>query len=351
MTASGRHVKALVVHESAAARAELVEVLQRDGDISVVGPSATVEEAIAHTQLWHPDVIVLDLELADGGSLRAVEQIMAAIPTPILVVSTVIRDRTSPAAVQALRAGALDALPTPAQWTTADKAGLRHSVRQLDKVVVVKHPRGGLVRTAGSRARTAGRQPGRATIRPMVAVAASTGGPSAVAFLLSGLAGLPAPVLVVQHLHRDFTAGWLTWMSRASALPVELAEHGRIPAPGHVYLAPGDLHLRLGPDGRLELTPVPVSLHRPSADQLFSSMAQNADAGGIGVLLTGMGEDGARGLLDMRRQGGRTLAQDEASCAVFGMPRAAQRLGAVTDLLPLDELAPAVCRAVADIRR
>jgi two-component system chemotaxis response regulator CheB len=342
MTVNDTPLRALVVQESSTGRRKLVEALQRDGDISVVGPAATAAEAIRQTQVGRPDVIVLDLQLADGGSLHAIEQIMAGNPTPILVLSRQIDDRNSPPAVQALLAGALDALPTPASWSAASEADLRRSVRQLRKVLVIRHPRGSL-------ARTVDRPPTTGNHRPVVAVGASTGGPSALADLLSGLGGLQAPVLVVQHLHADFTAGLLTWMSRASALPVEMAEHRHIVEPGHVYLAPSRLHLRLGPDFRLELTAVPASLHRPSVNQLFHSVAESAGSDAIGVLLTGMGEDGAQGLLDIRAKGGRTMAQDEASSAVFGMPRAAQRLGAVTDLLPLNRMAQTVCRAVAEI--
>jgi two-component system chemotaxis response regulator CheB len=180
----------------------------------------------------------------------------------------------------------------------------------------------------------------------VVAMAASTGGPSALATLLAGLAGLPAPVLVVQHLHPEFTGGLLGWMSRVSALPVEMAEHGQVARPSRVYLAPGGVHLRLGASLRLELDAQPVTTHRPSADVLFASVAEHAGAAAVGVLLTGMGEDGARGLLAIHDRGGHTLGQDEESCAVFGMPRAAQRLGAVTDLRPLSQLAAAVRYAV-----
>jgi two-component system chemotaxis response regulator CheB len=145
----------------------------------------------------------------------------------------------------------------------------------------------------------------------------------------------------------------IDWMSRASALPVSMAADGELAEPGRVYLAPGDRHLRLGVGRRLELASTPVTVHRPSADQLFESVAERAGRAGVGVLLTGMGEDGARGLLAMLRQGGHTFAQDEASSAVFGMPRAAQRLGAVADgdLLPLDRLAAAVLRAVSAVGR
>lgn len=344
MTPSGPALRALLIHRSPEIRRQLIEMLESEADITVLGPADGAAEAVLRVQQEHPDVVVLDLQLGNQDSQHAIEQIMALAPTPILVLSGRGDDAHSPAAVAALRAGALDVLPTPAEWTAAGGASLRRSVRRLDKVVVIRHPRGGLNKPT-PRPVSAGRS------TPVVAVGASTGGPSALACLLGGLAGLLAPVLVVQHLHADFTGGFLAWMSRASALPVEIAQHGGLLEPGQVYLAPGDLHLRLGPDRRIELASLPVSLHRPSADQLFHSLAEHAGAGSIGVLLTGMGEDGARGLLEIHRKGGRTLAQDEASSAVFGMPRAAQRLGAVTDLLPLDRLAGAICRAVAEVGR
>jgi two-component system chemotaxis response regulator CheB len=343
MTVSSTTIRALVVQDNSPQRGQLIRVLQRDGDINVVGQPTTAAEAIQHAHLDRPDVIIIDLQLGDGGSQQAIEQIMARNPTPILVLSTRIDGRHSPSAVEALHAGALDALPTPEHWTRERETELRHRVRQLRKVVVIRHPRGGLVKTVN-------RQNSCGSSRPVVAVAASTGGPTALALLLSGLGGLIAPVLVVQHLHADFTSGLLTWMERASALPVEMAEQGRIPQPGHVYLSPGNLHLRLGPGLRLDLNPAPATIHRPSADQLFRSVAQHTGTAGVGVLLTGMGDDGAEGLLEMKRSGGRTFAQDEASCAVFGMPRAAHRLGAVRDLLPLDQLASAILRAVSEIR-
>ncbi len=336
-------IRTLLVGESRLRRAELVRALESDGDICVIGQAVTSLEAIQLVEQVKPDVVVIDLKLAEDGSQHAIEQIMARNPTPILALVTGPDGRRSPSAVEALVAGALDALPNHAQWTPEAQAELRHSVRQLRKVPVIRHPRGNLSRT-GHRAVSHGQA------QPVVAVAASTGGPSALAALLSGLGGVLAPVLVVQHLHADFTNGFLKWMSRASALPVEIAEQGHVLQPGHVYLAPGDLHLRMGPDLRIELTATPASIHRPSADQLFGSVATHAKGSGIGVLMTGMGEDGAKGLLEIHLAGGRTLAQDEASCAVFGMPRAAELLGAVTNMLPPDQLAAAVRRIVAELR-
>lgn len=344
MTSHHRSLRALVVQQRSAQRAQLIDVLECDGDITVVGPADTAAEAIDRVHLQETDVVVLDLQLTDGSSLRAIEQIMAGDPTPILVLSTGLHDRDSPAVQQALQAGALDVLPAPAQWTAAGGAALRHTLRQLRGVVVVRHPR-------GSRSVPAPRPPVQAHHRPVVAIGASTGGPSALAQVLSGLTGLRAPVLVVQHLHPDFTSGLLSWMARVSVLPVQVAQQGVIPLPGHVYLAPSGAHLLLGSDYRLVLAEQPASLHRPSADQLFRSVAEGAGGAAVGVLLTGMGEDGAAGLLDIRRAHGRTVAQDEASSAVFGMPRAAKRLGAVDELVPLQDIAGVVCAAVLEISR
>jgi two-component system chemotaxis response regulator CheB len=155
--------------------------------------------------------------------------------------------------------------------------------------------------------------------------------------------------LVVQHLHADFAQGLLDWMSRASALPVSIAEHGELARAGRVYFAASGRHLRLSPGGRLDLDPAPPSVHCPSADQLFQSVADHAGSAGVGVIMTGMGDDGARGLLAMHLEGAHTLGQDESTCAVFGMPRAARKIGAITTLLPTDQLARAVLGAVAEV--
>jgi two-component system chemotaxis response regulator CheB len=336
--------RALVVDEAGTQRTRLVEVLREEGDIAVVGQPNNAADAIEQLTQIRPDVVVLDLHLPDGQSQHAVEQIMARRPTPILILSARLDDRHSPSAVQALVAGALEALPRPRQWTPELGAELRRVVRLISSVHVIRHPRGGLVN--GLKRETAP-QP---ELQPVVAIAASTGGPSALATILSGLAGLEAPVLVVQHLHAEFVAGLVEWMSRVSALPVETARSHQITRSGTVYLAPGGTHLRLGANRRLELHESPVTMHRPSANELFKSVADSAGSSGIGVVLTGMGDDGAQGLLAIRRQGGITLAQDEASSAVFGMPKAADRVGAVTEMLPLGKLAAGIQRAVRKVQ-
>lgn len=344
-------VNVVVVDDDTEQRSQLLSALAQDAALAVRGLASSAADALTLIAQTRPDVVVLDLHLADGTSKHIIEQLMAYTPTPILIVSTHIHDRHSPAAVDALVAGAVDALPRELIWTADRAAELHRTVHQISKVPVIRHPRG----NRSDSGRTAspgrlGREPVETHCRPpIVAIAASTGGPNALATVLAGLQDLPAPVLIVQHLHPDFTAGLVEWMTRVSALPVQIATQDDVARPGRVYLAPGGAHLRLGADRRMQLHTEPATLHRPSADQLFDSVAQHETAA-VGVLLTGMGEDGARGLLAIHRNGGHTLAQNEASCAVFGMPRAAHRMGAVTDLLPLDRIASAIQRVVHEAR-
>ncbi|MBM7857257.1 chemotaxis protein CheB [Lentzea nigeriaca] len=312
--------------------ARLTLALQLEGDITVVSEATTTAEAVAGVAGVRPDVVVLTLRAEARGWYDVIERIMAFTPTPILVVANGTTGRRAPSAVRALMSGAIDVLPANGGWTASLAAELRRAVRLVCGAHVVRHPRG-LNPRGESQPRTQ---------LPIVAVGASTGGPSALATLLGGLGDLDAPVLVVQHLHPEFTSGLVEWMSRVSALPVVLAAHGDTAQPGQVYFAPGGVHLRLAADRRLELDTAPPATHQPSVDELFMSVAKQVGAGSIGVLLTGIGDDGARGLLAMRERGGQTLAQDESTSAVFGMPQAALRIGAVNRLLPISELADAV---------
>jgi two-component system chemotaxis response regulator CheB len=316
----------------------LLDVVSADGDIHVVGHTNAVAEAIELVARWRPDVLVIDLTRPDL-SQHLIEQVMANTPTVILVLSGV--DSSAP--VDALLAGALLAIPKPATWTGEEQRELRRTIRRLRGLPVIRHPRGRRVMTRRDE------DAGRSRRHRVVAMAASTGGPAALAEVLSGLDGLRAPVLVVQHLHPDFVGGLVAWMARASALPVTLVRHGDRLEPGHVYIGPGRVHLRLGSDLRAELAASPRTTHRPSADELFQSVADHAGPRGVGVLLTGMGDDGARGLLALRRRGGLTLGQDEATSAVYGMPHAAERLGAVSRVLPLADIAGAILHATAEV--
>lgn len=180
----------------------------------------------------------------------------------------------------------------------------------------------------------------------VVGIAASAGGPAALAVVLPGMTDLGAPILVVQHLHPRFVDGFVRWMRRVSALPVEMGADGVKLRPGVVYIGPHGVHLRLGAGRTLVLDADPPMLHRPSADELFRSMAAHAGTAGIGVILTGMGDDGAAGLRELRLAGGTTLAQDRATTAVNGMPAAARELGAIDQSVPLPRIAHAIHDAV-----
>ena len=336
-------MRVVVVEDSLVQRAHLVSVLEADRDIKVVGEASTVPEALESVIRDRPDVVTVDINIPGGGGHLLIEQIMARAPTAILVLSATVRNDQSASAIEALAAGALVALPKPAHWTATEEVTLRRTVRNLNRVSVIRHPRGRLRPTAPQPAATNGRS-------PVVAIAASTGGPAALATILADLTGLPAPVLVVQHLHADFVDSFATWMNRVSALPVVVAKHKEDALAGRVYIGPGDMHLRLGAGSRIELSPTPESIHRPSADQLFRSVADHAGPDGVGVILTGIGDDGARGLLAIAQRGGHTFAQDESSCAVFGMPRAAGEVGAVQQFLDPSGIARAVRRLVPERR-
>ena len=220
----GRPIRVLFVDDApqglarSAEHAQLARMLQSDGDIVSLGRVATGQAAIGLVARERPDVIILGLSTPDERGQSLIEQVMARTPTPILVLSAQIDNRRSPRAVAALVAGALDVLPLPPRWTAELESGLRRTVRQLSRVQTIRHPRGGQARPVEALSVPSGR--GRQVV---VALAASTGGPKALATVLAGLGGLAAPVLVVQHLHPDFTGGLVEWMSRVSALPVQIA--------------------------------------------------------------------------------------------------------------------------------
>ena len=339
-------VRVVVVDDSPVQRAHLVEVLEAEHDIAVAGQAGDPVEAVALVQRLRPDVVTMDLGLPGEGVLGAIEQIMAEVPTPILVLSARVTCAGSAAAVESLLAGAVEALPKPEHWDAEAEGQVRGRVRLLSRVTVVAHPRG---------RRPPAPDPYRA---PPVAIAASTGGPAALAGILPCLGGLAVPVLVVQHLHPQLVDAFVGWMQRVSALPVVVAADGDRPQPGVVYIAPAGAHLKLAPapgvplgGRRLVLDPDPPAPPRPSADELFASVATTTGGQSVGVLLTGMGEDGAAGLLALRRQGAVTIAQDEPTSVVFGMPQAAQRLGAAAEVVALGDVHGTIRGTVARLVR
>jgi len=289
-----------------------------------------------------PDVVTMDLELPGGegatpGGIVAIRALMAASVLPILVLSAHVPSRDASLAIDALAAGAVDCFPKDPRWAPAAAGALRRRVLVLSRLQMIARP----LRPG----RAAGSAPGARGHGAVVALAASTGGPSALRIVLNGMGAVGAPILVVQHIHDDFAASFASWLQDSTGLRTRLPEHGESARPDHVYVAPPGVHLRLGAHRTLALHREPELLSRPSCDELLDSVATHAGALGVGAVLTGMGDDGARGLFSLRQSGGATFAQDAASSAVDGMPKAARELGAAESVLGLDALGPALAKA------
>lgn len=324
----------VVLMSAPEARTAATPLIEADGDIQVVGHAYRPGQVPSQPR---PDVLAVDLA---GGpdAVDLIEQIMSEHPLPILALTHLEAEPTPIRPEEALAAGAAEVLPWPAAADPASTAAVRRTLRLLRGLPTVRRR----PRHTGAR---------RGSAKPVIGIAASTGGPSAVAELLGSLFELEAPILLVQHIHPTFVSAFVGWLAGVTGGPVELAENGTTPRPGVVYVGPAGLHLKLGDQGLLRLDPEPKSLHRPSADEMFLSMAATVGRAGIGIVLTGMGDDGARGLLALRRAGGRTITQDEQTSAIFGMPAAAERLGASTVSLPLSRIAATVGSTLRELRR
>lgn len=335
-----KHRRVVVCEDSRTYAAALSRALRHDGDIEIVGVFASAEETLAALSRLRPDLLTVDLELPGMSGLELVEHVMSAAPLPILVLSS---HAGADTAAAVLAAGALDAVQKQ-DLDLLDPAGsgavtLRRRVRILAGARVIKHPRAQLRVTAAGGAAGSGAGGGIARVASAIGVVASTGGPPALSTLLGGLpARFPVPVLVVQHIAHGFTEGLAQWLDQTVPLPVHLAVDGQRLGPG-VWVAPEGAHLTVAPGGRLALDRRTLAgPHRPSGDMLLTSMAEALGRTAAGVVLTGMGRDGALGLGRIARAGGFTLAQDEATSAVYGMPRAAAEAGAAA-VLPLGEIA------------
>ncbi len=335
--------RVLVVDDSAIARDALTGFLEEDGDLHVVGTAADADAAIAAVAALRPGVVTMDIQMPGGGGLTAIEQIMARTPVPIIVVSARARDDQM-LPFEAVSRGALEVAVKPA--VPADAAALRAAVRRVAGIPVIPHVRALRVARAQTQPPVA-RDPHAPRV---VGLAASAGGPVALDIVLGALpAALPACVAIVQHLPGGFIASFATYLRSRTPLEVMLVEPGA-PAevrPGRLLIAAGDHHLVASSPRLFVASPEPpLRGHRPSATMLFSSIAREHGARAIGVILTGIGDDGAVGLGELRARGALTLGQDEATSAVYGMPNAADKLGAVARVLPLPEIAGAIRRAL-----
>ncbi len=340
----------LVIEDSPTVRTLLCHLIAADPRLEVVGAVESAEEALDLLPRLKPGVISMDLKLPGMDGISATRHIMSVHPTPIVVVSASIHAGEVQISMEALRAGAVAVVEKPPgpdhPRYGAVAARLCQQLAIMASVPVIRQRLPGSTKTPGTLPALPAlpNMPASAmkTQFRVLGVATSTGGPAALATLLSGLGGdFPLPILVVQHITPGFVNGLAAWLDRGSPIRVVVAEDGVIPQAGHCYLAPDAKHLVLS-GTRLRLLPdsVPASRSCPSGDELLKSLARESRDHALGLILTGMGEDGAHGLKAMRDAGATTLAEAKTTCVVDGMPAAAVALGAVQSQLPLPMIAP-----------
>lgn len=334
-------VRVVVADDSPTARQLLVALCERDPDITVVGEASDGQQAVHLTRRLRPSLVLMDVHMPGLDGIEATKTIMRDTPTPIIMVTAGTASKDVEAGLNAIRFGALTVVPKPVgPGTAGDRQSgerLTSMVKALADVKVIRR------RTSSSSTAAAPGSPVR-----VLAVAASTGGPPALCTFLQHLPPeIPVPVVVVQHLVTGFLPGLVDWLRAEIPFHVDEAAHEQVLEPGTVYLAPDGRHLEVTPYLRARLTDTPaIAGFRPSASVLFGSIAKSVGSAGIGVVLTGMGEDGLAGAREMHAAGGKILAQSEDTCAVYGMPRAVFEAGITHHRGAVEELAAYVTESL-----
>jgi two-component system, chemotaxis family, protein-glutamate methylesterase/glutaminase len=345
-------IKVLLVEDSPVALEILLRLCKSSPEIVVVGTACNGKEALDLIPKVQPQVICTDLHMAGMDGLELTRQVMARYPRPILVISNSVQADDPQNIFQLLQAGAVDILPKPIAGTPSDYTPIADDVitkiKVLAGVKVFPRPLPKAVSSpvASAKFSTAAAAPKQTIQFPsaikIVAIGSSTGGPQALQKVLTPLpSSFPVPILCTQHISEGFLQGLVNWLGAECHLTVKIAVEGETPVAGTVYFAPDQRHLELNPRGKIKYgTSAPVEGHRPSVTRMFQSVAKFYGKQTLGILLTGMGQDGAAGMQDIAAAGGITIAQDEKTCVVFGMPKQAIALGAVRYVLPLQEIAP-----------
>jgi two-component system chemotaxis response regulator CheB len=339
------NIRVLLVEDSQIALVLLKRILKSSAEIEVVGEAHTGLEALKLIPKLEPDVICTDLHMPHMNGLELTTEVMELYPRPILVISVSVQTDDSRNIFQLLDAGAVDIFPKPTLGLLADDEVFRNEL--INKIKILsgvkvfrkkrKPPTQNLLvenlATFSSKS---------LAIPKVVVIGASTGGPQALKELLSKLPlDFPLPVICIQHIYVGFLQGLLDWLAVGCRLPIQIAQPGDIPKPGRIYFPPEQQHLELDERGRFIYSDSPpVAGHRPSVTVTFTSVAKFYGQACVGILLTGMGRDGAEGMQAIAQAGGFTIAQDEASSVVFGMPKAAVELGAAQQVLPIHAIAP-----------
>ena len=337
-------LKVLVVDDSLTARQLLTSIINRSGDMEVVGEASNGEQAYRLVSELSPDVLLMDIVMPKLDGLDATRKIMQTTPLPIVLITSGLDVNETGIAFQAMQAGALSVLQKPSAMNPAEINHVRNTVRSMSQVKVIHHYTRHYHQSSNVNLSS-----DRPAIKPeVVAIASSTGGPAALAHILSNLpATFPLPILIVQHISGDFVESLAKWLEQVCPLNVRVAKGGELPRTGDVYIAPGNAHLYVKSSGRLALDTVLGSWrYMPSCDVLLHSVAEVYPARSIGIVLTGMGDDGADGLRALYTTGALTCAQDEDTSVVYGMPYEAVQRGGAQHVLPLDEIASFLQRTV-----
>jgi len=345
---SAPKIKVLCVDDSALIRDLMTEIINAHDDMEVVATAPDPLVARDLIKRTNPDVLTLDVEMPRMDGIDFLERLMRLRPMPVLMVSS-LTQAGSEVTLKALELGAVDFIAKP-------QLGIRSGMLEYSEMIADK-----LRAAARSRPRAAPRRdapraatPVRAPLissEKLIIIGASTGGTEAIRQVLEPLPANSPAILITQHMPGGFTRSFAERLDRLCRIQVKEAEEGERVLPGHAYIAPGDRHLKLARSGANYVVRLddgePVNRHRPSVDVLFHSAAVNAGRNAVGALLTGMGRDGAAGLLEMRQAGAHTLAQSEETCVVYGMPREAVALGAAVDIVDLDQMASRIMQLVA----
>ena len=350
-------VRILVVDDSPFMRKSLQKMLEEAPDLKVVATARDGIDALEKLEEHKPDLVTLDIEMPRMDGLTCLKKIMATHPLPVLMVSSLTQEGAQ-ATLDALSLGALDFIPKESSFATMSimqiQQDLQEKVRRLaasprfhPRTAEASAPRPAAPRPAAPAAPTAlspGASLPASPTAELLVIGSSTGGPKALQDILPALpAGLPVPCLIVQHMPSTFTRPFADRLDGLCQVHVKEAEQGEPLKAGTVYIAPGGIHMLYGargPKGCVELSPEPVSsLHRPSVDVLFQSVADQYRGQVLATILTGMGADGAKGMEQLKRKGAHTLAESEESCVVYGMPRAAVERGCVDLVAPLPDIA------------
>lgn len=330
-----KKIKIVIADDSLLTRVVLRDILRRDAGIDVVAEARNGREALDAVLRHSPDLVIMDVVMPVMDGISAVREIMARCPTPILVLSSSVRPHDARGAFHAIDCGALDVMSKPRGSVQEVFEPLAE--RLVEKVKVLS--RLPVRRLVTERILAPAAIPGEEARCGMLAIGASTGGPKTVLSVLRNLSPrTQASILMVQHIAAGFAEGFALWLDRETPFSAALAREGDMPRPGHILVAPHDRHMELR-DGRIHLSDgPPVNSCRPSVDVLFASLAHEQPEEVAALLLTGMGRDGAEGMAALKLAGAMTLAQDEASCVVFGMPKAAIALGGVCQVRPLEDI-------------